>query len=406
MFIERDLTAAIRSGASQVPVVAIIGPRQSGKSTLAKNIFKNHTYLDMQDAELFEFANNDPKGFLNSYKNEHGIIIDEAQYAPKLFSQIKVEADKDPQVGYYILSGSQNFLLHEKINESLAGRVYFYTLLPLSIQELTRASLLLQNPQEQIFKGFYPRVYQPQIKARDYYENYIVTYIERDIRTIKNIDNILVFKKFMQLCALRVGTMLNMTDLATNCGINVHTAKGWLALLEASFVLFLLPSYHNNLGKRITKSPKLYFYDVGLAAALMDVDAQIIIKKRDIYGALFENMIIVDIIKNFNAHAMRPTLTFFRDSNQNEIDLIVEVGGKTIPIEIKASETMTDKFFATLSWFLEETHSDQKPIVVYGGDQAQTRSRGTVIAWTQLHRVVVEGLLERSGDRVSRRELP
>lgn len=384
MFIKRKLTENIESGAKQVPVIAIIGPRQSGKSTLAKEIFKNHVYIDMQDAEIFNFANEDPKGFLKSYKNEHGIIIDEAQYAPKLFGQIKVEADKDPQPGYYVLSGSQNFLLHEKISESLAGRVYFYVLLPLSIKELKDAKLLLEQPEDQIFKGFYPRVYQPQVNYYDYYQNYILTYVERDIRTIRNIDNILIFKKFMQLCALRVGTTINFTDLAANCAISVGTAKSWLALLETSFILFQLPSYHDNLGKRITKSPKLYFYDVGLAATLMGVNKEIITKNRVVYGGLFENMIIVDVIKNFNAGSLRPYLTFYRDSNQNEIDLVVEIGGKTIPVEIKASETMNNKFFDTVIWFQELVQSDQKPVVVYGGNQMQIRAQGRVLPWTDV----------------------
>jgi len=384
MYIRRDITEQIKSGASQIPVLGIIGPRQSGKSTLVKEIFKDHVYLDMQDAELFDFANKDPKGFLSSYKNEHGLIIDEAQYAPKLFPQIKVEADKNPQPGYYILSGSQNFLLHEKISESLAGRVYFYNLLPLSIKELTAVNLAPQRAEDQIFKGFYPRVYQTQINTQDYYDNYIATYVERDIRTIKNIDNILAFKKFMQLCALRVGTILNFANLAEICEISVATAKSWFSLLEASFILFLMPSYHDNLGKRITKSPKLYFYDVGLVAALMGADKDAIVKKRYIYGPLFENMVIVDLIKNFNARGMRRNLTFFRDSNQNEIDLIIEIGGKTIPLEIIASETLDGTFCKTVTWFKKQTNSDQEPIVIYGGDQVQTRSEGKVVPWTQL----------------------
>jgi len=388
MFIKRDLAHVILSGAKQMPVVAIIGPRQSGKSSLAKELFKNHTYLDMQDAELFEFANSDPKGFLSSYKNEHGIIIDEAQYAPKLFSQIKVDADKNPQPGYFILSGSQNFLLHEKISESLAGRVYFYTLLPLSIHELKSAALLNEKPEEQIFKGFYPRVYQQHINTQEYYQNYISTYVERDIRTIKNIDNILVFQKFMQLCALRIGTTLNFTDLGENCGISAATAKSWLALLETSFVLFRLPSYHENLGKRITKSPKLFFYDVGLAAALMGFDKDLIVKQRIVYGALFENMVIVDLMKNFNVKTLHPSLSFFRDSNQNEIDLIIEVKGKTIPVEIKASETMHSNFFQTITWFQEQTHNSQEAIVVYGGSQVQKRTRGQAIPWTDLNNIL------------------
>jgi predicted AAA+ superfamily ATPase len=388
MFIKRDLAHAILSGAKQMPVVAIIGPRQSGKSSLAKELFKDHVYLDMQDAELFEFANSDPKGFLHSYENEHGIIIDEAQYAPKLFGQIKVEADRNPQPGYFILSGSQNFLLHEKISESLAGRVYFYTLLPLSIQELKSADLLNTKPEEQIFKGFYPRIYQQQINTQEYYQNYISTYVERDIRTIKNIDNILVFKKFMQLCALRIGATVNFTDLAENCGLYTDTAKSWLGLLETSFVLFLLPSYHENLGKRITKSPKLFFYDVGLAAALMGFDKEIIIKQRIVYGGLFENMVIVDLMKTFNTKVLHPSLSFFRDSNQNEIDLIIEISGKTIPVEIKASETMHSNFFQTLTWFQEQTHNSQEAIVVYGGTQKQQRTRGKAVPWTDLDTIL------------------
>ena len=274
--------------------------------------------------------------------------------------------------------------MHEKINESLAGRVYFYQLLPLSIGELEHADLLLKHAENQIFKGFYPRVYQPQVNAREYYENYISTYVERDIRTIRNIDNILIFKKFMQLCAVRVGSTLNITDIAGKCGIAESTARSWLALLETSFILFLLPSYHDNLGKRITKSPKLFFYDVGLAAALMGFTKETIIKDRIIYGALFENMILVDIIKNCNINGLKPSLSFLRDSNQNEIDLIIEVAGKVIPIEIKASQTMSSNYFETLTWFQEETHNKQDAVVVYGGDENQTRTKGKVVSWHKL----------------------
>lgn len=384
MFVKRDIVDRVKWGAQQVPVIAIIGPRQSGKSTLIKNMFPGYTYVDMQDAGALEFAKNDPQGFLDTYKDGAGLIIDEAQYAPQLFSQIKVEVDKNPRPGYYILSGSQNFLLHEKISESLAGRVYFYKLLPFSVQELKHAGLMCERVEEQMYKGFYPRVYQPKMNAQEYYENYISTYVERDIRSIRNIDNILVFKKFMHMCALRIGTTLNYTELAVNCGISIPTAKSWLALLETSFIVFLLPSYHDNLGKRVTKSPKLYFYDVGLAVTLMGIDLETMVKQRSIYGALFENMVIVDLIKNFEAQGLRYALTFFRDTNQKEIDLIIEVAGKTIPVEIKASETMNSSFFDTMKWFLETTKSKQDPIVVYGGQAPQKRSQGKVLSWMLL----------------------
>jgi len=388
VYIKRDLSERIQSGAAQVPVIAIVGPRQSGKSTLAKELFSKHAYVDLQDADLAEFAHQDPKGFLANYSNEHGIIIDEAQYAPTLFPQIKVEADKNPRPGFFILSGSQNFQLHDKISESLAGRVYIYTLLPLSIKELKDANYAYARAKDQIFKGFYPRVYQPHIDSQDYYQNYISTYVERDIRTIKNIDNILIFKKFMQLCALRVGTTLNVANLATSCSISQPTAHSWLGLLETSYILFLLPSYHDNLGKRATKSPKLYFYDVGLATTLMGIDKEVIAQKRDIYGALFENMMIVDLMKNFNSTAKKPTLTFYRDTNQNEIDLIIEMNGEALPIEIKASESMNSKFFDTAIWFQEQTKNSRIPIVIYGGNKVQKRTMGDIIPWNDVEKII------------------
>jgi len=387
MFIERHITKIIESGRRQVPVIAVIGPRQSGKSTLVKNIFNDYLYLDMQDAELCEFANTDPKGFLKTYKHDKGVILDEAQYAPKLFSQLKVEVDKDPRPGYYVLSGSQNFLLHEKISESLAGRVYFYTLLPFSISELATSKHIVESVDEQLCKGFYPRVYQPQVDMQEYYKNYISTYVERDIRRIKNITDILMFKKFMQLCAARVGSTLNYSKLATDCGISVQTAKSWFALLETSFILFLLPSHHENLRKRITKSPKLYFYDTGLALSLLGFDHEALIKNRELRGAFFENMMILDLIKYFKNDGKSPMLTFFRDSNQNEVDLIIEIGGKTTLLEIKSSETMNSKYFDTLVWFARQRKNPSKLVVAYGGDKVQERSQGVVVPWNKLESV-------------------
>ena len=388
MFIKRDMESAIRSGAQQVPVIAIIGPRQSGKSTLAKDIFKNHVYLDMQDVDLLEFARTDPKGFLKTYKNDHGIIFDEAQYAPELFPQIRVETDKDPQLGYYVLSGSQNFLLLEQISESLAGRVYFYELLPLSIKELKDAQLLLTGFEDQIFKGFYPRVYQSQIVSQEYYENYISTYVERDIRKVKNIENILVFKKFIRMCALHIGCPLNVADIAGKVGINVATARNWLSLLQTSFILFLLPTYQDNLSKRLTKTPKLFFYDVGLAATMMGANREMLQKNNMLFGALFENMVIVDLKKNFDAHRLKPNLSFYRDSNQNEIDLIIELHGRTTPVEIKTSHSVSSSLFKLPSWFKTEIKSEQSTILVYGGDKDQTRSQGQVVSWTNLDNII------------------
>lgn len=388
MFIKRDIENSILNGAKQVPVVAVVGPRQSGKSTLVRELFPNHTFLDMQDAELHKHATDDPKEFLSAYANDHGIIIDEAQYVPHLFSQIKVEADRNPQPGYFILSGSQNFLLHTQINESLAGRVYFYILLPLSMHELESQKLLLPNVKDQIIRGFYPRVFKPLIDPKEYYVNYIATYVERDIRTLRNIENIIAFQNFIKICALRIGCTLNYTDLANDAGISVATAKNWLSLLHASYILFLLPAYYNNLNKRITKSPKLYFYDVGLACSLMAIDKAALIKQRLLYGAVFENLVICDLIKNLNADNTRYILTFYRDENKKEIDLILETSGKTIPIEIKSSESVHSEFFDTAIWFNEEIKNDQEPIVIYGGDQMQKRTKGKAYTWKQVEKIL------------------
>lgn len=380
MFIKRKLSKRILEGAKQVPAIVITGPRQSGKSTLIKELFPHYHYLDMQDANLFDFASKDPKGFLESYANAHGIIIDEAQYVPELFPQIKVEADKNPKPGYFILSGSQNFLLYEKISESLAGRAYYYHLLPLSIEELKGAKLVEERPENQLLKGFYPRVYYPHVNAFEYYQNYIATYVERDIRMLRNIEDLIVFQKFMQLCALRIGSTINFNELAMGVGITVPTVKNWLSLLQTSFILFQLPSYHSNLGKRVIKSSKLFFYDVGLAASLMNIDKDRIVKDRTAYGALFENMIIVDVMKNLDLYKPAYTLSFFRESNNQEIDLIIEAAGKIVPIEIKASETLQASFFTTARWF-QETVKSADPLVIYGGKQKQTRSYGKALSW-------------------------
>ena len=381
MFIERKLTNSLLAGAAQAPVRAVVGPRQSGKSTLIKKLFPSYLYLDMQDADHYAFASTDPKGFLESYRAYPGVIIDEAQYTPQLFPQLKVEVDKNPRPGFYILSGSQHFLLHEKISESLAGRAYLYTLLPFSLAELKNAGLLSTEIHKQMMKGFYPKVYTPSINTADYYDHYIATYVERDVRTLKNIENMLTFRQFMRLCALRIGTTINYTDLATQCGISVATVKSWMTILEASFILFLLPPYHHNLGKRLTKSPKLYFYDTGLAIALIGLSEEELIKQRVLFGGLFENMLIIDLIKESNAKSGRRNFSFFRDSNQKEINLIIEQQGRTLPVEIKTTATVDKSFFDHGHWFLEQLKSDQKPALLYGGSQEQQRSNGLVIPW-------------------------
>ncbi len=389
MYIKRDITDSVLAGAKDSPVVSVIGPRQSGKSTLCRHIFPKHNYVDMQEPDVLQFALSDPKGFLRANTNEHGIIIDEAQYAPILFDQIKVEVDKDRhKMGKYILSGSQNFLLIEKITESLAGRVYIYKLLPLSIKELKDNNFLLDSSESQIVKGFYPNLYTYAQLVEKFYESYFYTYVERDIRSLRNIENLSTFKKFIQLCIARIGQPLNISSLASEAGITTVTAKAWLSILEASFILFLMPSFHNNLSKRAVKSPKIYFYDVGLAANIAGLSLEFLKTRREILGQFFENMIIVDLIKECNNRDIQNQFSFFRDTNLKEVDLIIETPGVKTLVEIKASMTIQSQFFDNLNWLKEELKLENNGALIYAGDQSQKRTHNSVFSWNNCYKVI------------------
>lgn len=388
MYIKRSISELILAGAQDSPVISIVGPRQSGKSTLSKQLFPHHAYVDMQEPSVLEFALSDPKGFLQTYTNEYGIIVDEAQYAPILFDQIKVEVDRNrDKMGRYILTGSQHFLLSEKITESLAGRVYLYKLLPLSFKELTDVSRLELTVEQQIIKGFYPNLYDKQKLVHTFYESYFYTYVERDVRSLRNIGNIGLFKKFIQLCIARIGQPLNFTSLANETGISIVTVRAWLSLLEASFIIYLLPSFHTNLSKRVVKSPKLYFYDTGLAADIAGITVEMLKSRRDLVGSLFENMIITDIMKECINRGLRHQLFFFRDNNLKEIDLIIDMAGLQIPLEIKASMTLQSSFFDSINWLTQELSLKNKNILVYGGDQVQHRTTTTVFPWNKTYEI-------------------
>ena len=388
MYIKRSISELILAGAQDSPAISIVGPRQSGKSTLAKQLFPNHAYVDMQEPSVLEFALSDPKGFLKTYTNGYGIIVDEAQYAPILFDQIKVEIDKNrDKMGRYILTGSQHFLLSEKITESLAGRVYLYKLLPLSFKELTDVNRLEPTIEQQIIKGFYPNLYDKQKLVHTFYESYFYTYVERDVRSLRNIGNIGLFKKFIQLCIARIGQPLNFTSLANETGISIVTVRAWLSLLEASFIIYLLPSFHTNLSKRVVKSPKLYFYDTGLAADVAGITVEMLKERRDLVGSLFENMIITDIMKECINRGLRHQLFFFRDSNLKEVDLISDLPGKQIPLEIKASMTLQSSFFDSINWLTQELSLKNKNVLIYGGDQVQHRTTTTVFPWNKVYEI-------------------
>lgn len=384
MFFSRDLSKTCDRYA-KFPVVAILGPRQSGKTTLARHHFSKHAYVNLENPEVRQFAKEDPKRFLREFKNTHGIIIDEFQYVPELLSYIQTDVDENKKLGYYILTGSQNFLMNQSLTQSLAGRVGILTLLPLSVNELV-SNGLVKDIDSTILQGGYPRLYEGHIAPVDLYTSYIQTYVERDIRQLAQVGDILTFQKFMRLAAGRIGQLLNIADIATNLGIDQRKVKEWISVLEASYIVFLLKPHFQNFNKRLTKTPKLYFYDTGVACSLLDIRTADSLVMSQYRGNLFESMIISDFQKQFYNHGLGlPSTYFWRDQNGRlEVDCILDRGDRLFPVEIKSGETISSSFFDSLSAWSTLAHVDpEQGTLIYGGDQAQKRSKGHVLGWKQ-----------------------
>jgi len=390
MYFKRNIKQAIKEF-SKFPVVGILGPRQSGKTTFAKHEFVQHTFVTLESPDLRAFATQDPRGFLKAHHNEHGIIIDEFQYVPELLSYIQVEVDKQNKPGYFVLTGSQNFLVNEKITQSLAGRIGILTLLPLSLHELT-SNNLCDDVDQAIFKGGYPRLYQKDFSPLSFFPSYIHTYVERDVRQLVSIENLLTFQKFLQLCAGRIGQLLNMSDLATNCGVSIKTIEHWLSIAQASYILFLLRPHFTNFNKRVTKTPKIYFYDTGLACSLLEMRSVKDLTPSPFRGHLFENLIITDLYKQYYNQGLRPPLYFWRDQNGRiEIDCIIDRGGQLTPLEVKSGQTILAHFFNALThWNTLAKADPSKGYLIYGGDFLQERSLGNVVGWKD-----VAGLIKK-----------
>lgn len=380
--ITRDLKDTLVRFA-KFPVVGVFGPRQSGKTTLVKNHFKDHKYLNFEDPDTRDFASNDPRGFLNAHENPHGLILDEFQYVPQILSYVQLESDEKKRPGYFVLTGSQNFLMNQAVTQSLAGRIGILTLLPLSLHELNYAGLLADNVNEMLLKGSYPRLYTDQFTPDEFYPSYIHSYVERDVRQLVNVENLRIFRKFMQLCAARVGQLLNISDLAMNCGVNQKTIEKWLSILEASYILYLLVPYHKNFSKRAIKTPKLFFYDTGLACSLLGIKTIEDISLSPWKGHLFECLIISDFYKQFYNAGSQPTLYFWRDKNGYiEVDCVVERASRLFSIEIKSAETVRSDLFTSLEKWQELTQADATTsYLVYGGDLTQKRSQGNLVDW-------------------------
>lgn len=384
--IKRKLHNRLLNFASKYPVVSIIGPRQSGKTTLVKYSFPEKSYVSLEEPDTREFAQTDPRGFLASYPE--GVILDEIQRAPELFSYIQTIVDEMNQPGMFILTGSNNYLLQENISQTLAGRVVILTLLPLSMEELSPAGYEIDSLEDILFTGLYPRIFDQQIESEIWYSNYIQTYIERDVRLIKNISDLSTFQRFIKLCAGRTGQILNLSSLGNDCGITHGTAKSWISILEASFVVFLLQPHYKNFSKRLIKQPKIYFFDPGLASSLLGIENKAQLNTHYLKGGLFETFILSELHKYRFNRGLKPLLYFWRDNHGNEIDCIIESGDKLTPLEIKAGKTINKDFFKGLLYWQKIAANDTgQGFIIYGGDSMQKREQGQVISWRHINTV-------------------
>lgn len=388
MILRRSLAQDIQKAARYFPVIAILGPRQSGKTTLAQHVFAKHTYITLEDLDIRAMAKKDPRTFLLTNNNEFGVIIDEFQYVPELLSYIQTIVDKEQKTGYFILTGSQNFLMNEAITQSLAGRVSVHTLLPLAIEELENNNCMPQEIEEYMVKGSYPAIYAKKVEPERLYSNYLRTYVERDIRQLAHVGDLATFQTFIALCAARVGQLLNVSSLGNECGISDTTAKRWLAILEASYIIFLLRPYHANINKRLVKTPKLYFYDSGLLCHLLRIKEQDLAVHPN-RGNIFESIIISEIIKWHYNRGKQPSLYFWRDKIGHEVDCMIVEGQKIVPIEIKAGRTSSARFFEGLEYWNELTNNESNNgYVVYAGSSQQIRGQKNLISWQAIDTIL------------------
>lgn len=397
--IKRTLAATLRRVAKQYPVVTLTGPRQSGKTTLVRATFPKSEYVSLEDPDQRGFAQEDPRGFLSQFSAS--VILDEAQRVPTLFSYVQTLVDEDDSPGRFILSGSQNFLLLQTISQSLAGRCAIRNLLPFSLSELqarspinvaTLGSALPSKRRsgpadvmEAMYRGFYPRIHDKGLDPAEWLRNYYQTYVERDVRDIVNVGDLEAFGRFVRLCAGRTGQLLNLSSLAVDGGITHTTARRWLSLLEASFLVVLLRPHSRNFSKRLIKSPKLHFLDTGLLCYLLRIRSPEELRYHASRGNIFESFVVAELFKNHLHQGKEADLYFWRDSAGHEIDVVLDQGAELIPIEIKSGQTVTREFFKGIEYWRKLAEMPEAPAaLVYAGDQSFRRSGVAVYSWSCL----------------------
>ncbi len=376
--IPRVLTSRLQKLAQQFPVLTVLGPRQAGKTTLVRNAFPNKPYLSLENPDVQEFALSDPRAFLSRYSE--GAILDEVQRAPELLSYLQGIVDEKKQKGLFILTGSHNYLLQEKVVQTLAGRTALLTLLPFSVEELrgSHEATLSQT----ILRGGYPEVALGLIDREEWFAAYLRTYVERDVRFIKNIPDLRTFRTFLNLCAGRVGQVLSLSGLATDCGISHNTAKGWLSVLESSYLIFLVQPYYKNFNKRVIKAPKLYFYDSGLLTYLLGIHTLEQYEQHYARGSVFESFVFSEILKKEFATQANDSLYYWRDSLGREVDGLLEKDGRILAVEVKAGQTVNEHFFDGLSYFKKIAKKEAgQAFLVYAGDEKFFRKGVQVLDW-------------------------
>ncbi len=383
--IPRKLSGAILKFSKKYPVVSVTGPRQSGKTTLVRSLFPEHKYLSLENPETRSIALTDPKSIFD--RKDQLFILDEIQHVPELLSYIQVISDEQKTSGQFILTGSQSLLLSEKISQTLAGRTAILKLLPFSLSEINKLDQVSDfSYEDYIYNGFFPRIYDQNITPEEFYPFYIETYVQRDVRAIQNVRDLNTFSNFIRLCAGRTGQLIDYSSLAKDTGVSVSTIKGWISILEAGYIIFLLYPYYRNYGKRIIKSPKIYFTDPGLVSFLLGIKNAEQLKTHYLRGALFENLVILELLKQRYNHGIPRDIWFFRDSNHNEVDVVAE-NEQLQWIEIKSSRTFSPDFHNTFR-FLDKNEAARKDnkSIVYGGDDTFVHKGFDIVSWRDLEK--------------------
>ncbi|NOY76060.1 MAG: ATP-binding protein [Kiritimatiellaeota bacterium] len=386
--IEREVEGELKCLAREFRSVLIIGPRQSGKTTLAKKAFPNKPYVLLEEPDARRFATDDPRGFLAGFPD--GAILDEVHKTPELLSYIQGILDESPRKGLFVLTGSCNFKLMESVSQSLAGRVGQIELLPLSALELSEANQLPETIDETLFKGGYPEIYDQSLTPERWHNAYISTYLERDVRQLTNLKDSMAFQRFLGLCAANCAQTLNFNKIGADCGMHHNTVSSWFSILQTTYVAFLLPPHFQNFRKRLVKTPKIYFYDTGLLCGLLGIEKSEQLRFHPLRGALFENWVVSELLKARFNQGKKSNLFFWRNNTGLEVDVIMDKAGTLVPLEIKSGATIASDWFKNIvKWKELAGESSEKGVLVYGGNQRQKRSDCDVVPWNRIMTIPV-----------------